>query len=105
MDNFGPSGVKLKPDKVAALPGKWKLPHSPIVVEIHEREGELYIIAVDRNDGEVLSVEDVRVGKKSVSFVLITPSTRWTVNKEIEPQENGALQCTTTTIESWERMA
>lgn len=80
------------------------LPHSSIVIEIRELAGELRIRAVDGDDGEVLAVKDVKVGSTSLSFTLITPSTNWTVHKEIEPRENGALRCTTTTVDDWEKI-
>lgn len=85
--------------------GKWKLPSSSIVVDITLHGDEVRIRAIDADDGEELRVEDIVVGTETVLFTLVTPSTMWTVHKEIESQENGSLRCVTTTIDSWERIA
>jgi hypothetical protein len=91
--------------EVASMRGTWKLPNSSVVVEISLSDGELQVRASDRDDGEVLQVEDLEIGTDHISFTLVTPSTRWTVHKEIEPQENGSLRCVTTIIDSWERIS
>jgi hypothetical protein len=85
--------------------GRWKQPNSSVVIEIDLSNGDIRIRAMDADDGEELRVEDVVVGSETIIFTLVTPSTEWTVHKEIESQDNGSLRCVTTIIDSWERIA
>ena len=90
--------------EVASMRGTWRLPNSSVVVEISISGDVVRIRATDRDDGEELKVEDIDVGSEKIRFTLVTPSTQWTVHKEIEQQDNGSLRCITTIIDNWERI-
>jgi hypothetical protein len=92
-------------EEVASMRGTWRLPNSSVVVQISISGEEIRIRATDRDDGEELRVEDIDVGSDKIAFTLVTPSTQWTVQKQIEPQDNGSIRCITTILDSWERIA
>ena len=92
-------------DEIRSMLGTWKLPSSSVVVEITVSGHALRICATDRDDGEELEIEDIVVDEEKIVFTLVTPSTQWTVHKQIEPQDNGSLRCITTIIDSWERIS
>ena len=101
----GPRGEFVILDAIAAMFGRWKLPHSSIVVEIAPAGDGLDIRAIDSDDGEELRIDDIQVDDREIAFVLVTPSTNWTVHKAIAYEENDSISCVTTRVDSWERIS
>ena len=90
---------------VAAMVGRWRPRDSSVVVDISYDDGVPSVSAVDADDGEQLEILDIEYDEDSVSFTMVTPSTRWTVHHRLSPKENGAIACTTTILDSWERVS
>ncbi len=91
--------------EIAAMRGTWKLPNSSVTVEIRLSGDGVQVRAIDQDDGEELLVEEICVEQGRIGFYLVTPSTRWTVHKEIKAEENGSLLCVTTLVDNWERIS
>ncbi len=91
------------PESIRAICGRWRPRDSSVLIEIWSEGDDLFIRAVDTDDGEQLQVVDLSWDAEKVTFVVITPSTRWTVNQELRPQANGSILCATTVVEEWER--
>ncbi len=90
---------------VAAMTGRWRPRDSSVVVDISYDNGVPRVNAVDTDDDEQLEILDLEYDEESVCFTMVTPSTGWTVQHRLSPQENGAIACTTTILDSWERVS
>lgn len=61
--------------------GTWRSESSSVQYEFSKSGSGVTVKAVDKSDGEVLEVSDVKVqGEKDISIHLYTPSTNWNVN-------------------------
>lgn len=87
------------------MAGRWRPRDSSVVLEISFKNDTPTVTAVDADDDEELEILDLEYDDESIAFSMVTPSTQWTVHHRITLQDNGAISCTTTIYDSWERVS
>ena len=90
---------------VRAMCGRWRPRDSSVVIDLSVRGEMLLVTAIDADDGEALRISDLEWDDESISFTMTTPSTQWSVSHRLRLQENGAIGCTTTIVDRWERVS